>query len=191
MDNTEVGNLVPRRLPERSLLDTSLSDVRYINSALNSPSPYFFVFFFSPSSSPVFFLFPATLVLFLVPSAGFFSTFFALAPVFFSSAGFVGFAAFAFFAVFAFGFSSSSSSSSSSLSSTSSSASSLSSTSSLSLVDPGSSPSSASFSSICFLLEDFCCGAPFFGSFLVPGSFSYSPPRFSYSLESFVAWMSN
>lgn len=39
-----------------------------------------------------------------------------------------------------------------------------------------------------FLLLLLACGAPCFGSFLDPGSFSYSPPSFSYSLASFEAW---
>jgi hypothetical protein len=46
---------------------------------------------------------------------------------------------------------------------------------------------SSCFSSDFFLPDDLGCGVPFFGSFLDPDSFSYEPPFFSYSLESFAA----
>ena len=47
-----------------------------------------------------------------------------------------------------------------------------------------SSPTVSSF----FSFSDFGSGAPFFGSFLLPASFSYPPPSASYSLLSFVAY---
>jgi len=139
---------------------------------------------FSSSSYVFRFPAPATLDDFLVPSvlslafalgaAAFFgSTDFAaplapaLAPVFFAPVLALGFCALG-------GASSSASSSSASLFSFSSSASFFSF--SLSSSSAGSSSSafsvSSSFSSAFFLPLDFCCGAPFFGSFLLPASFS-------------------
>lgn len=137
---------------------------------------HFFAFFLAPASSASTPLFPASLELFLDPSAFGFSFFaapatpvFPLPAVFFSTA-----AGFDFFAlVFALGF--------------------LFSFSSLSLFADGDSDFSSSlgacFSSTFFLPLDLGCGAPFLGSFLEPGEFSYEPPFFSYSLESLAAWV--
>lgn len=52
--------------------------------------------------------------------------------------------------------------------------------------DAGFFPSSASF-----FFSDLGSGTPFFGSFFDPASFSYPPPAFSYSCESFVAYQWN
>jgi hypothetical protein len=52
--------------------------------------------------------------------------------------------------------------------------------------DAGFVPSSTSF-----FFSDLGSGTPFFGSFFDPASFSYPPPAFSYSCESFVAYHSD
>lgn len=144
-----------------------------------------FFFFAGSSSSPSVFLFSEILLLLRVPSACSFPlpldapSFLAAAPfgaLFFAS--FLSLLAWSFFLLLlALGFCSLACSLSPPIFSSSG--------------DGLSGSFSDCFSSAFFLLDDFGCGVPFLGSFFEPDSFSYEPPFFSYSLDSFAACASD